>query len=145
MLPRVAALDYGKARIGIAVSDDLGLLAHPRRPLDARRPMDVERALVSLVREDGVSRFLVGLPKNLSGTDGTFAESARAFAQRVADVTGCEVELVDERWTTVAAQRALRESGVSAKKERPLVDGVAASLMLQAWLDRARVEARGGA
>lgn len=144
-MSRVAALDYGKARIGVAVSDELGMLAHPRAPLDARRPKDVDRALAELVREDGVTRFLVGLPRNLSGTDGTHAEEARAFAQRVADVTGCDVELVDERWTTTAAKRELRASGVSSKKERPLVDGVAASLMLQAWLDRSRNGPLGGA
>ncbi len=132
---RVAALDHGKARIGVAVADELGVLAHPRPPIDARDRRRALAAIRELKEEEGITRFLVGLPLSLSGVEGTAAHSARAFAQTVADATGCEVELVDERLTTVEAQRALRTSGVAAKHQRQKVDGVAAAILLQAWLD----------
>jgi putative Holliday junction resolvase len=142
---RVAALDLGKVRVGLAISDELGLMAHPRDPLQGGNRKKLIADLVDLAREEKISRFLVGLPLNRGGSEGREADRARRFAQIVADATGCDVELVDERLTTVEAHRRLREGGVTAKKGRSLVDGVAAALLLQAWLDRApRTTKKGG-
>jgi putative Holliday junction resolvase len=133
---RVAAVDLGKVRVGLAVSDELGALAHARPPLAGQSQKKLLADLVKLARQEKVERFLVGLPLNQRGEEGPGAERARNFAQALADATGREVELVDERWSTVHASRRLREGGVSAKKGRLLVDGVAAALLLQAWLDQ---------
>ena len=133
---RVAALDLGKVRVGLAVSDELGLMAHPRPPLDGQNRQRLLAQLVTLAREEPIGRFLVGLPLNRGGAEGREAGRARQFAQLLANATGKDVELVDERLSTVEAHRRLRESEVSAKKGRALVDGMAAALILQAWLDR---------
>jgi putative Holliday junction resolvase len=133
---RVAAVDLGKVRVGLAVSDELGAMAHPRPPLPGQSPKKVFAELVRLAREENVERFLVGLPLDRQGAEGRAAERARRFAQALANQTGRNVELVDERLSTVEATRRLREGGVSAKKGRALVDGVAAAVLLQAWLDQ---------
>jgi putative holliday junction resolvase len=136
--PRACALDLGKARVGVAIADELGLLAHPRPPLDGRDKKALLRALAELVREEGVGLFLVGLPLDMSGAEGPMASRAGAFAREIAETTGVPVELFDERWTTKEAARKLRQGGVEARRQKSLVDGAAAAVMLQSWLDRAR-------
>ncbi len=131
-------LDHGKARIGVAVSDELGAFAHPRPPIPARDPARALKALRGLVAAEEITRVLVGLPTSLSGVEGEAARRARGFAQRVADATGLDVELVDERLSTVHAKRELSMSGVAARNQRDKVDGVAACLLLQSWLDGRR-------
>jgi putative Holliday junction resolvase len=135
---RVAAVDLGKVRVGLAVSDELGLVAHPRSPLAGGQPRRIIAELVRLAAAEGIDRFLVGLPLDRQGEEGREAGRARKFAQALADAAGREVELVDERLSTVEASRRLREGGVSAKKGRKLIDGVAAAVLLQAWLDQRR-------
>jgi putative holliday junction resolvase len=134
--PRVAAVDLGKVRAGVAVADDLGMLAHARPFVDARSRKALLAALVELAREEAIGRFLVGLPLDLHGEHGPAARRALAFAQELSNATGLEVELVDERLTTVQASRRLREGGTSAREERSRIDGAAAAVLLQAWLDR---------
>lgn len=132
---RVAALDYGKVRIGVAVSDELGLLAHPRPPLPAKNRNETFAELLRLKQEEGVERFLVGLPVRLGGGAGSTTDEVMRFAQKVSDTTGCEVEMIDERWSTVQASRALRAGGVSSRDQRQRIDSAAAAILLQAWLD----------
>ena len=132
----MAAVDLGKVRVGLAVSDELGAIAHPRPPLPGQSPKKVLAELARLARDEDVERFLVGLPLDRQGAEGREAARARRFAQALADETGRNVELVDERLSTVEAMRRLREGGVSAKRGRALVDGVAAAVLLQAWLDQ---------
>jgi len=133
---RVAAIDLGKVRVGVAVSDDLGLLAHPRAPLSGKSPKALLGELGKMARAEGIERFLVGLPLDKMGLEGREAQRARRFAQRLSDATGRLVELVDERLSTVEAARRLREHGVSAKRGRGRIDGEAAAVILQTWLDR---------
>jgi putative Holliday junction resolvase len=133
---RVAAIDLGQVRVGVAVADELGMYAHPRPPLDGKRPRAAIEALAALAREEGVKRFLVGLPLTLDGRQGPAARRALEFAQTLADASGVPVEMVDERLSTVEASRRLREGGTGSRKARGRVDGVAAALLLQAWLDR---------
>ncbi len=133
---RVAAVDLGKVRVGLAVSDELGAMAHPRPPLAGQSQKKLLAELARLARDEKVDRFLVGLPLDRQGGEGREAGRARRFAQALADETGRNVELIDERLSTVEATRRLREGGVPAKKSRMLVDGVAAAVLLQAWLDQ---------
>ena len=135
---RVCALDPGRARIGVAIDDELGLLAHPRGTLDPRDPKALVAALRSLVEEQDVTRFVVGLPLRLQGGEGASARDARRLAQLVADATGRAVELWDERFSTVQAQRALSASEVRGKKARARIDEAAACAILQSWLDARR-------
>jgi putative Holliday junction resolvase len=131
-------IDFGKARVGVAISDELGLYAHARPALDGKNRRALLAELARFVREEGVVRFLIGLPLELGGGEGPSARRALGFAQQVADATGVEVEMCDERLSTVEAARQLRASGVEGRKQKALVDGVAASVILQSWLDRRR-------
>jgi putative Holliday junction resolvase len=133
---RVAAVDLGKVRVGLAVSDELGVLAHPREPLAGGNRRKLLGELAALARAENIERFLVGLPLDRAGGEGREATRARRFAQALADTTGREVELVDERLSTVEATRRLRERGISAREQRALVDSASAAVLLQAWLDR---------
>jgi putative Holliday junction resolvase len=138
---RTCALDLGKARIGVAIDDDLAMMAHPRGTLD---PRDRKALLVELARladEEKVVRFVVGLPLRLSGAEGPEAREARQIAQQIADATGRDVELWDERLTTVQAQRSLAASEVRGKKARAHIDEAAACAILQSWLDARRSRA----
>src|SRR4051794_4936995 len=94
---RVAAIDLGKARVGVAVADELGMLAHARPFLDGKSRKALLRALVALTQEDKIERFLVGLPLEMNGTEGPAAARALQFAQELADATGVEIEMIDER------------------------------------------------
>jgi putative Holliday junction resolvase len=134
--PRACALDLGKARVGVAIADELGLLAHVRPALDGRDKKGFLAALTELVREEGVGLFIVGLPLDMSGSAGPMASKVEGLAREIADATGVPVQLFDERWTTVEASRKLRQVGVEGRRQKGLVDGVAAAVMLQSWLDR---------
>jgi putative Holliday junction resolvase len=131
----VCALDLGAVRIGVAVADELGMMAHPRGVLDAKPRPALLAALKSLVEEEGIRRIIVGLPLDMRGTEGEAARRARGLAQAIADATACDVELFDERLTTVQAQRALTDSGLKGRKARARIDEAAAVAILQAWLD----------
>lgn len=133
---RVCALDLGGARVGVAVSDELGLYAHPRGVFDAKpRPKLLER-LATLARDEEIARIVIGLPLDMRGVEGDAARKARALAQEIADATGCEVEMWDERLSTVQARRALAASEVHGKKARARIDEAAAVEILQSWLDQ---------
>jgi putative Holliday junction resolvase len=119
----------------VALDDELGLLAHPRGTLDARDEKALLAALRSMAEAEGIVRFVVGLPLDMKGGEGASALGARRFAQRVADTTGREVVLWDERLSTVEAQRSLSASGVRGSKARARIDEAAACAILQAWLD----------
>jgi putative Holliday junction resolvase len=135
---RTCGLDPGRVRVGLAIDDELGLMAHPRGTLDATDPSALVRELQEFAERENVTRFVIGLPVDLRGTEGRAARQARAFAQRVADATGRLVELWDERLTTVQAQRALAEGGVRGQKARAHIDEAAACTILQSWMDARR-------
>jgi putative Holliday junction resolvase len=135
---RTCALDLGRARVGVAIDDELGLMAHPRGTLDGRDRKKLLASLKALADDLGIERFVVGLPLDMTGGEGMAAREARAIAQQVADETGRAVELWDERLTTVQAQRSLRASEVYGKKARARIDEAAACAILQSWLDARR-------
>ena len=135
MAQKICALDLGAVRVGVAVSDDLGMFAHPRGVLDGRRRPELLGAIRDMVREEGIDYLLVGLPLDMKGGEGEAARKARSLAQDIADITGADVELIDERLSTVQAQRALAASEVRGKKARAHIDEASAVVLLQAWLD----------
>jgi putative holliday junction resolvase len=133
---RIAALDVGEARIGVAVSDELGITAQPVgvvRRVGGRRDLEaIGQALAPYAPE----RLVVGLPLTMSGSEGPQAMRVRAFAAKVAEALGLPVEFWDERLTTVAAERTLLEADVSRRRRREVVDKLAAALILQGYLAR---------
>lgn len=136
---RRIGIDVGKVRIGVAMSDPHGILATPVETV-ARGVGDLA-ALLAHAAELSAIEFIVGLPLALSGNDSASTQDARDFAARIAQATTIPVRLVDERLTTVSASRALQSSGKNSKKSRPVIDQVAAVIILQQALD---VERSGG-
>lgn len=130
---RILGIDLGRARIGVAVSDELGMLAHPVETIAATG--NPERRIAELVREKDAERVIVGLPRHMNGSAGIGATEALAFAKKLQELLPCEVLTWDERLTTTAANRALRESGKKTRHSRGVVDQVAAQMILQGYLD----------
>jgi putative Holliday junction resolvase len=130
---RILGIDLGRARIGVAVSDELGMLAHPVETIPAKG--DAARRIAEIVREKNAERVVIGLPRHMNGSVGIGASEALAFAEKLRASVGCEVITWDERMTTMAANRALRESGQKTRNSRGLVDQVAAQMILQGYLD----------
>lgn len=133
-MKRIMGIDYGTARIGVALSDELQMLAHPAETIAVGREDPIAR-LAAIAREQKVERIIVGLPREMSGAHGESAIVAKKFADQLRSVVQCEVQLWDERLSTVAAQRALREAGKSTRQSRGYVDQVAAQILLQSYLD----------
>jgi putative Holliday junction resolvase len=133
--PRALGLDYGQARIGVAVSDELGLLAHPREFVPAQPPQRALRQLVALVKREEIGQVIVGLPRNMDGSEGLSALKARRFAAELGRALVVPVALVDERLSTVQAGARLRESGRDARASKTRIDSASAAVLLQAWLD----------
>ena len=135
IVKRVLGVDYGLARIGLAISDELGMLAHPVETVEAR-PLDTAvKRIAQVAAEKDVEAVVVGLPRNMSGASGAAAEEVNAFVARLRPMLHCKVILWDERLTTTAAHRALRGSGKKTRQTRGIVDQVAAQMILQGYLD----------
>ena len=130
---RILGIDLGRARIGVAVSDELGLLAHPVETIPAKT--DAARRIAEIVREKDAEKVIVGLPRHMNGSVGIGATEALAFAKKLQALLPCEVVTWDERLTTTAANRALRDSGRKTRDSRGVVDQVAAQMILQGYLD----------
>lgn len=135
---RTCALDLGRARVGVAIDDELGMLAHPRGFIGGQDRKALIAEIKRFADEEKVVRFVVGLPLRMSGREGPEAREARAVAQAIADATGREVVLWDERLTSTQAHRELSASGVRARDRKERVDAVAACAILQAWMDSRR-------
>jgi len=139
MSPVFLGVDYGKARIGVAVSDDLGMMAHALETVANNGAPAIER-LKTLATERKAERFIVGLPRNMDGSEGASAQEARSFAERLGLSSGLPVELRDERLTTAGAQRLFHDAGVNTKKSRNRIDMAAAQLILQSYLDSRQMD-----
>ena len=139
---RVMAIDYGDAHTGVAISDPTGLLTGFTTTIHSRKAEVVLQELRRLVEEHQVTQLVMGFPRNMDGTEGPRAQLYRDFAARVEEATGLAPLLWDERRTTVDAHRILFEAGKNAKKRKKTVDAVAASLILEGYLDSRRL--RGG-
>jgi putative Holliday junction resolvase len=129
------ALDYGDRRIGVALSDPLGVSAQPLMTLERHsRESDLE-SLAGLVATHGVTRIVVGMPLGMDGSRGERVRLTEVFMERLRRATGRPVEAWDERLTTVQAERSLLEADVSRRRRRGVIDQVAAVILLQSWLD----------
>lgn len=133
---RVLAIDYGRRRLGLALSDELGLVARPLATVErSNRRADLQK-LARILKENGVGLILVGLPLRLDGTAGQMAQEARAFAARLVKATGLPVEMVDERLTSWAAEASLPRGTSGGAKRRAEIDQRAAILILEEYLHR---------
>ena len=130
----ILAIDFGRARVGVAVSDELQLLAHPLETIAANK-RSIAR-VAEIVRERNVDHVVVGVPRQLNGKIGDAATEALLFAEKLRAILPCPVVAWDERLTTVAAHRALREAGKKTRATRDYIDQVAAQMILQGYLDR---------
>ena len=134
---RILGIDYGRRRLGLAISDETQTLASPL-PVQYRRKTLAQdlRTLKELIAEWGIEQIVVGLPLNMDGSHGEMATESTEFANQLAAATGLPIDVMDERLTTAEAERVLIEGDVSRKKRRELRDGLAAVLILQSYLDR---------
>ncbi len=132
---RVMGLDYGDRRIGVAVSDAMRWTAQGTEVVERRRDRSELGRIAELVKEHEVSEIVVGLPKNMNGTVGPRGEISMEFADELKEMLNIPVHLWDERLTTVAAEKTLLEADVSRKKRKLVIDKMAATLILQNYLD----------
>jgi putative Holliday junction resolvase len=134
---RILALDYGERRIGAAVTDPTGILAQPLAAIErgAKRAPVLDQ-IAALVRDYEVVRIVIGLPLHMDGRAGDQAAAAQRFGAEVAARTGVAVEYLDERWTTVEAERALGALGLRGARRRARVDSTAAAILLRTFLER---------
>lgn len=135
LVNRILALDLGKKRIGIAVSDELGLTAQGLATLERKNKRVDLAAIQQLASRKGVSLILLGNPLHMSGDEGRQSEWVKDFAGALAAHTRLPVKLWDERLTTVEASRVLRQSGIGIEKRAAAVDRLAAVILLQSYLD----------
>lgn len=133
---RYLGIDYGTRRIGVAVSDELGLTAQSLPSLEPSSEEEALSAIRAFIEQYGVLEVVVGLPKNMNGTLGPAAEQAMAFAGRLEEHAAVKVTMWDERLTSRAAERLLIEADLSRAKRKGRVDRMAAALILQGFLDR---------
>jgi putative holliday junction resolvase len=136
--PRAMGLDVGERRIGVAIADELGLIASPLAAV-RRGPGDLAE-IATLAATQRVSRIVVGLPTGLSGREGPQAAAVREFARDLEETVGAEiaVDFWDERLTTAVAERVLRERGAKREQRKRQVDATAAAVILQGYLDARR-------
>ena len=133
-MKRIMGIDYGDARTGIAFSDLLCSIVGSTTVIHSRRPEKTLEEIVKLCKEQDAGEIVMGLPKNMDGTEGPRAELCREFAAKVQEATGLNVTLWDERRTTVEAHNILNEHNYHGKKRKDTVDAVAASLILEGYL-----------
>jgi putative Holliday junction resolvase len=130
---RVLGLDHGSRRVGVAVSDALRITAQPLEVVPRTRAVNRVKEIVD---EYEIAEIVVGLPTSLNGNEGPPAAAARAFGDEIALATGMEVAYVDERFTTVTAEKVMLEAGAKRQVRRDSLDKVAAAIILQTFLDR---------
>ena len=137
---RIMAIDYGDAHTGIAISDPTGLLAGFTTVINSRRQEVVVEQVAALAKEHGAEELVLGHPVNMDGTLGPRAEKCAAYADTLREATGLSVTLWDERRSTVEAHAILFNNGKNGRQRKKTVDAVAASLMLEGYLTRKRLE-----
>jgi len=130
----ILALDFGRARIGAAISDQLQLLAHPLETIPSNEQASLR--IAQIVREKKVDHVVAGIPRQMNGQMGAAASEVLQFVEKLREFLPCPIVTWDERLTTVAAHRALRDAGKKTRQTRGYVDQVAAQMILQSYLDR---------
>jgi putative Holliday junction resolvase len=136
MKPRIMGLDVGDKRIGVAISDPLGITAAGLEAIERKNMRQDVLSVAEMARRHGAVEIVVGLPKNMDGTLGEQAHKVQAFARKLARVTGLPIIYEDERLTTISAIRTLTLQGVKTGQRKDLVDRQSAAIILQKFLDR---------
>ncbi len=131
---RIMGIDYGDARTGVAISDLLCSIVGTTAVVPSRNTEKAIADIVRMAKESQVGQIVVGLPRNMDGTEGARAELCRAFAKKLEEATGLPVTMWDERRTTVEAHNILSQHNYHGKKRKETVDAVAASLILEGYL-----------
>lgn len=134
----IISVDLGKARTGLAISDKTGFLASPLTMIEEKSPARILEKTAQVVIDNKAELVVVGLPKNMDGTEGESAKSARQFAHDLTELTGIKTVMQDERGTTITAHGYLSARDVKGKKRKAQVDTVAAAIILQDYLDANR-------
>ncbi len=142
---RILGIDGGSRRVGVALSDELGLTAQPVTTLSRGSNRELIEALQALIGDEEIELVVVGLPLRLDGSEGGAARKARRLAKVIADELNLPTELWDERFTSVQAERLLIDAGVRRQKRRGPTDRIAAAIMLQSFLDARGSQNMGGA
>ncbi len=135
---RVMGLDYGDKTVGVAISDELLVTAQPIETIERERANKLRKTyqrIGALISEYRVGKIVIGRPLNMNGTEGERVETTRAFADELSRRTGLEIIEVDERLTTVEANRILEETGVANSARKEYIDKMAAAIILQSYLD----------
>lgn len=135
---KIMAVDLGKARTGLAVCDAGELLASPAGVIEEYNRERLLQKVAAAAKERGAELLVVGLPRNMDGSEGESARNARSFAQELETAAGIPVKLCDERGTTITAHGYLNETDTRGKKRKAVVDAVAATIILQDYLDYRR-------
>ena len=131
----IMSVDLGKARTGIAICDKTEFLASPYTVIFEKSPLKLEEKVVQAVKDTKAELVVVGLPKNMDGSEGESAKNARAFAEKITELTGIKTVMQDERGTTITAYNFLNSTNTRGKKRKNVVDEVAATIILQDFLD----------
>ncbi len=134
-MKKIMGIDYGDARTGVAISDLLCSFVGTTTVIPSRNTDKAIADIVRLIKDNSVGELVVGLPRNMDGTEGVRAELCREFAQKLKDATGLPVTMWDERRTTVEAHNILSQHNYHGKKRKDTVDAVAASLILEGYLN----------
>lgn len=131
----IMSVDLGKARTGLALCDKTEFLASPYKVIFEKSPQKLLQKVADAAKEAKAALIVVGLPKNMDGSEGESAQNARAFATQLAGLTGVETVMQDERGTTITAHSFLNDTNTRGKKRKNVVDEVAATIILQNFLD----------
>ncbi len=134
----IISVDLGKARTGLAISDKTGFLASPLDMIEEKSTTKLLQKVAKAVCDNSAELVVVGLPKNMDGSEGESAQNAREFAKNLSELTGTKTVMQDERGTTITAHTYLSQRDVKGKKRKAQVDTVAAAIILQDYLDSNR-------
>ena len=138
-MPRILGIDYGERRIGLAISDPMGIIAQPLTTLDTQKTTDVFSEIQKLIREKNVEQIIVGLPKNMDGTIGKKGKEVLEFAKNLSRQINVKVNLWDERLSSVESQKILRDTKKKTRQDKKNIDKLSASLILQGYLENAKI------
>ena len=131
---RLMGIDFGDARVGVALSDPLGIMAQGYKTVQNDGTDSLYHELAAIIKEKEVTKIVIGLPKNMDNTEGFRSEATKLFAEKLKDYTDAPIDFCDERLTTVSAHGMLSEMNVRGKKRKGAVDTLSAALILETYM-----------
>lgn len=144
MQEKILSIDFGSRRVGVAVSDALGLLAHDREPLRYQSISKLIQQICGIIAAENIAKIVIGLPLHMDGTEGEMAAQVRRFHTQLAEKVNIPIVLWDERFTSVQAERLLSERGISFSRDKGEIDRLAAVFILQSYLDHLAIHKTSG-